>query len=81
MLRAGLTMKVLAPREEPTSRVCKTGHIAPDTFVNASGEEAPNRFLRISGPELERTHHGIYCEACVTKANRMAKKIRAEKEG
>ena len=70
-------MRFLVPHQEPISRICKSGHVAGETFVRADGMEVPMRFLSVSGPALDETRHGIYCEACVTKANEMAQAKRA----
>lgn len=70
--KADLTFKMLAPAQYPIDRWCQGGHQADPTFHVSDTESIPMRFFKVYGSVLPKKHHGIYCEACVVKARRMA---------
>jgi len=71
-LRADLYFDMLKPHLAPASRWCQGGHTADETFQLSESEAIPMRFFKVYGSNLPRKHHGIYCEACVVKARKMA---------
>jgi len=45
----------------PSDGKCKTGHLIPGAW-----------FFAISGRTLPPDRHGVYCDACIATANRIA---------
>jgi hypothetical protein len=55
--------------EEPAGRWCSSGHFPPDTFI-LDGETISMRFFNIQGKGID----GIFCELCLSIANKFKKK-------
>jgi hypothetical protein len=71
-LQADLYFDMLKPSRAPVDRWCQAGHTAEETFELSETEVIPMRFFKVYGSVLPQRHHGIYCEACVVKARKMA---------
>jgi len=57
--------KMVQNPDYPPDGMCKTGHLVPGA-----------RFFAVSGPALPPNFHGVYCDACVAVANRLAARNR-----
>lgn len=55
--------------EEPAGRWCSSGHFPPLTFI-VDGIDGPMRFFNVTGNGV----CGVYCELCLTVANKFKKK-------
>lgn len=62
--------KMISNPRYPSDGMCKTGHLV-------SGA----RFFAVSGPSLPPDLHGVYCDACVAVANKLAAKKRKSLAG